>query len=531
MLLVSCCFLLLAALKLNLPGYQSDEGFYTVPAIQLLQKHQVEDENWFSIRLGDLKLPVMRAPYFGGTQVCLLVPFLKVFGTDFKSSRLMPIFFAFLCIWLTWWLCEMLFNWRVALMAAALTSFNASYILWSRVGLVGEGPVLVFFSLLTLILLARWYYNREPFSLYCAAFILGLGLYTKINFLFIICGIIVAGAVLWKLLAARFRGAAAPLAIFFFLLGASPMLYYIFTDHFVTFNIVLQSILNPTFSGVDNWDFVANCTLRGKQFISMLGGSAYYTAAMKTPNPVYACVFLAAYLYLAYAVVTRRGGIARGGCVKLLLVMEAVLFAGNCFTTGSFNNFHLYIIYPFPFITIALFLDQASNHFRGFKTLFLAVFISAFVFVDIYLLFQKYDYMERIGERAEWSDAIYEVADYLVRNNIHHPVVLDNTAYTTRYNIQVLTGGDIMPLFLASSDKLFARTIKEVISDKSRYYLVFVPPYGYHENRVSPAKSFAALIKNEKRALRLVKTFANRDNEPIFNLYAAERASLRSVAR
>ncbi|GEM_PF-3992787 len=518
--LLSGVFLSLALHKLDVPGYQTDEGFYTVPAMNMMYGTSMDEAVVSKIHIGRITLPVMSGTYIGSTQIYLLLPFIKLFGPHFTASRIMPIFFACLVLWLTWMLCEALFNWRIALMSTALLACNPSYILWSRIGLQGEGPLLVFLFLSSLLFLMRWYTRGGQLSLYSAAFLLGVGLYTKLNFIFLIIALAFSAALFAAELSAKIRGRHTLIAGGFFLLGVFPLLYYNITEYFPTVHIIIDSVFDGSYGGENNAHIIANGILRIKQFIALLGGGAYYTTHMKTPNPWYALMFFISFAGLAAIIIKK--GLRSSRKIVVILVMDCLIFAGNCFTVSGFYIHHLFLLFPFPLITIVLFWDALAERVKSIQPIVLAVALILFISADISVLFGRYRYFEKTGERAEWSDSIYRLSDYLEKHNIRHPVTLDDRI---KFNTEVLTQGGVSPVVIV--DIPVERTIALLKHSIVRgdYFIVLSPLCNTRRSQASPYTDLFETAKAERCTLALVQTFSNRVNEPVYYLYKTQPAA------
>ena len=512
-------FLFCALQKLSLPGYQSDEGFYTVPALNLIQNTSLDEHVDYRLIVFGRRLPLMNGSYIGSTQVYLLVPFLQAFGKNYLSSRLMPIFLAMISIGLVWLLCEYLFNWRVALMAGTLTGLNASYILWSRIGLLGEGPLLVTLGLLTMIFLARWYREGKQLFLFAAAFTAGFGLYTKINFLFILAGLTVSAAVFQKALAAKLTKKQAFVSVLFFLLGLSPLIVFNIDRGFETLKVVFWAAstgMSP-YGNENNWNFTANFVLRVKQLISMLGGGAYYTAGQKTPQPLIFLVFVFSWIFTAVKLTLRKNERQRAPAA-IILICAAAVFAGSCFTTSGFFNHHLFIIYPFAFITIALFFDHWARYPK-MAGIVIAPVLAVYLAMNAHTLYAKYRYMQESGERAEWSGAVYDLDRYLEESNIQKPLTMDGRV---KYNLQVLSGGRIDPVIINYENGDFAQNCNKSLSEKGNHYIFLSPRCYTFRGKISPYKTFLDCVKKNNKELRLERTFPDKQGETVYTIFSAE---------
>ena len=181
-------FLALSCYQLHLPGLHYDEAKEAgLPAMQLLNGLPVEAFRGAGIHLGGQLVPLMVVDYIGATNVILSLPFLAVGGVNVVALRVLPVFLSVLALVLLYLLARELYNRRVALIAFALLCVNPSFIFWSRQGIFVTSAVIPI-SLGAALCLVRWHRRGTGWYLWLGMFLLGLGLYTKFIFLWIVLG-------------------------------------------------------------------------------------------------------------------------------------------------------------------------------------------------------------------------------------------------------------------------------------------------------------------------------------------------------
>lgn len=291
-LAVGCAiFLGISLYQLELPGLYPDEAFDVIPTMQILLGHSVELQRGAGIDLFGVKLPLMSSSdYQGVTSTYLAFPFFALGGINVYSLRFMTVVVGVVGLVLAFFLARFWFGGAAARLTVLLLCVSPAWIFWSRLGVyvVSEVVPIGTGALLALTVWAR----RRPLGvrngpLYLGAFLLGLGLATKLLFLWMIAAVIIGGALLygrrvwderrtwtrdlrrWALVCLAALGA--------FMAGAFPFLLYNAMTR-GTFNLVRYSLTNlsETPHGVDNTALVRNLWTEADAFRVLLDGSYFW---------------------------------------------------------------------------------------------------------------------------------------------------------------------------------------------------------------------------------------------------------------
>src|SRR4051812_2980996 len=209
LLVGACCLLFLGMClyQLNLPGLYPDEAFDVIPSMQLILGHTVELERGAGLHILDLSLPLMSSSdYQGVTSTYLAIPFFLIGGITVESLRLMTVLVGVLGLVMTYFLAKNWFGRSVALLATLLMSTSPSWIFWSRIGVYVVSEV-VPIGAGALLALSVWTKRRplgtRNWPLYIGMGLLGLGLATKLLFLWFltsipICAVLLFGRQIWE---------------------------------------------------------------------------------------------------------------------------------------------------------------------------------------------------------------------------------------------------------------------------------------------------------------------------------------------
>ncbi|HST05103.1 MAG TPA: glycosyltransferase family 39 protein [Chloroflexia bacterium] len=350
-------FLALALFQLDLPGLYADEAFDVIPAMQIVLGHSVELQRNVGVHLFGLSLPLMSSSdYQGVTSTYLVLPFFWLFGVNVVSLRLMTISVGVLGLVLTFFLARKWFGSNVARLSVLMLATSPSWVFWSRLGVYVVSQVMPI-AAGSLIAFTTWV-KRRPIgrrngALYLGTFLLGLGLTTKILFLWFIAAVpivalILYGARLWdsrgEWLKERGRWLkVALLSGLSFCAGAFPfILYNILSGG--TFDLIRSTLSAPgTSNGIDNSALLRNLWTRVDNFRVLLDGSYFwFQAAPGTShaNPITPPLFAIAALGLLVLILWDRarttplridfqGSLRLGSALVALALLISLLLAGD----------------------------------------------------------------------------------------------------------------------------------------------------------------------------------------------------------
>jgi hypothetical protein len=317
-------FLAISLYQLDLPGLYTDEAYDVIPAMQMVRGHHVELQGDV-LDLGGLRLPLMSSSaYQGVTYTYLAVPFFALGGVSVFSLRFMTVLVGMLGVVLSYFLARSWFGRGAGRITALLLALSPAWIFWSRLGVyvvsvvvpIATGALLAFTSWVR----AHPYGNYKRF--YLGMFLLGLGLTTKLLFLWYISALVLTSFLLWGGLLWQHRrmiheslGERARIIFAGFLafcIGALPFILYNILTH-GTINLLRQTLSGPgtTSHGVDNSAVIRNLWTEADAFKVLLdGGYFWFQGVNQQPhaNPVTPAIFaLAAIGMLALTLVTRSG--------------------------------------------------------------------------------------------------------------------------------------------------------------------------------------------------------------------------------
>ncbi|MDQ3929832.1 MAG: glycosyltransferase family 39 protein, partial [Chloroflexota bacterium] len=307
--LACLAFFFICVYQLDLPGLYNDEAFDVIPAMQVVLGHPVELQRGAGIDIFGVTLPLMSSSdYQGITSTYLAIPFFAAGGVNVFSLRLMTVAVGLVAIVLAYFLARAWFGRPVARLTVLMLGVSPSWIFWSRLGVYVVNEV-VPITTGALLAFTHWVRTR-PFGtsnvpLYTGMFLLGLGLTTKLLFLWVLVAVAVCGALLfggraWEHRRELFRRPGrwlriSALSIAAFSLGALPfLLYNIMTRG--TWLLIRGSLtdLSTTSHGVDNTAYLRNLWSEADSLKVVLDGGYFWfqgLAAQTYTNPFTPAVF------------------------------------------------------------------------------------------------------------------------------------------------------------------------------------------------------------------------------------------------
>jgi len=568
-------FFYISVTNINLPGLYYDEAMDVVPTMQVVLGQPVEAWTGVSISLGGRTFPVMIMSYLGTVCTYLMLPFFYLLGVNVFSLRLMTIVFGGLTLILYYLFVKDFLNRRVAAITVLLLAVHPSFIFWSRQGIYVTS-VMTFMAAGSLFCLLRWHRRKTDWYLYAGTFLLGLGLSAKFLFIWFIIALSASYYILrfsalplrasWpdrrtilKILAFNMNAKQLVLGLLSFCVGAGGLLWY----NLNTLGTIkaLGKNLIATDQGVNNLDLLRNLLTEIKAFLVLIKGSWFGFYGSSFDNSFYPVIFCVSVVGLAFLLFFSGRYLSRWGepwrrfriagvfahrqpvncqghsqpspgwlnaCsdkaetyrtkAVFLFSMFALILVQSCFTVSGLGATHLLIMLPLPQLIIALFMEALYQVItpKMLPSALMAVVVVALIAQDLRVDFRYHQALQRSGGLGRFSDASYELADYLEDDHITSPVAVD---WGFKNNIQILTKGTVNPveIFQYSWDlnEEFSREVSRHLSDPSNLYLFYAKEFSSFDRY----DAFERIVREANKAIQLERTFYQRDGTPVYYLY------------
>jgi hypothetical protein len=428
-------FVGLTVYQIDLPGLHYDEAYEVVPAMQLLYHQPVTTFRHNGVLLAGRLFPLMTQDYIGAINTYLAIPFLWLLGASTLSVRLMAVAIGLLTLWLIYHLGGDLGGPLAGTLTVLLLAVNPTFVFWSRQGVFVTSVTAAIGLGATLAWLRWWRTGAKGYAI-VGALLLGLGLYAKLLFLWLIAGLGLAAVVLTLACRRQVRSgrsgstrAKALLpqqgvgwrlmawCILAFMVGAAPLIAYN-----VQTGGTLSSIggnLTTSYYGINNLAFLPNLLERLKQFGVVLGGAHFWYLGGTYANWFSVVLFTAA---LVSTLLLAMGPAPDKSCPALMpfLVIAGVILA-SCATVSALWVTHFALVAPWPCLAVgtsaALLINHARAHWSQRRIRTAAALVLAFVAVsgaaDVATDVRYHRALAVSGGLGAHSDAIDDMARWL----------------------------------------------------------------------------------------------------------------------
>lgn len=501
-------FFLSATPFLDSPGFGGEEAFLVNPAA-----HIINNNIPIAYHVGTLlgyDFFIMINPWVGPVSAILFIPFLHFFGISIYAIRTTRIIYGFLTIVLLYFFTKDFFNKKIARTASFLLATSTFFIFLYRHGYLDDG-ILPTFLLLSLICFYRFYKTYISKFLYWGIFFTGLGLSSKISFLWFIGAMIIFCYFFKKRIHLNIRNISISIFIFIFIFAISPLILYNVQNRWLihtTEGNTLGAILNNlfiTYGGVNNIAVYKNILTRFGQLKDIF--STQFQGELITKNSVNFYIFILAILFFLGRLIFFRKiyGQIKINFINILLLL---LFFFSCFTLNYLKTEHAAIYLPLCMIIIAKFLEDV---FRGKLALARYVILISITALNFFILSSSYNILQKKGfasRQFAWihpSTAIYALSEYLIANKINNPISIGPEL---NVNLGILTNGNVRPICLGIVDNpdKTANYLENLFKEQERYYII--PTQTFMEGFLPVFEEM--LIRNRK-TIDIVKTFYRKD--------------------
>jgi 4-amino-4-deoxy-L-arabinose transferase-like glycosyltransferase len=550
-------YLGLALAQLDLPGLHYDEAKEAgLNAMEMLQRQNVQAFRSAGVQVGTVFLPLMVQDYIGALNVYLALPLLALFGVTVPALRLLGVICGLATLVTVWALGRELARrarvestgsagWTGEI-AALLLAVNPTFIFWSRQGIFVTN-IVVTLAVASVWLGLRWQRTGRPGYLYGLAALAGLGLWSKLLFLWVLGAMAGVAAAAW--LASLLRGSASPLprptlrslllAGLLFLLALSPLLLF----NQQTSGTV-QSIfgnLGQSYYGVENAAFLDNLAIRLGQVATLLRGDHlwYLGGIFANGWALWIGVALVA-LALVLASAGWRSGRDRASLPVLLLALLFVLLllVQSSFTVSDLFVTHYAIVQPFVVLLAALAADivfknagqgrspeelqVAGSRWQALLVAGVLLLVALWLGLDAQTSLRYHQALARSGGLATHSDAVGRLAQWLDGRDAQQPLALD---WGIDAQVRYLTGNRVRPLEifgyerLAAPDPGFAGRAAQFLDDPARLVIVRSPEETVFQGRRATLESLAAA---QNLALLTQEIIYDRSGRAMFEVLGIE---------
>jgi 4-amino-4-deoxy-L-arabinose transferase-like glycosyltransferase len=416
--LVLCVlFFVCGVLWIDKPGIQTDEALFAAGIYPPFDQR-------YLLRIFQRDYPMMTMTYVGALKSRVWAAVFAFWPPSPASVRIPAVLLGALSVWLVYRLMSRAIGTRAALVSAALLSTDPIYILYSR---WDHGPVVIQHLCLIAAMLAFVRFQQEHRVVWLGAgfFALGLGIWEKAIFAWLIGGLAIAALLLfWRHVRHAFSWRNCAVAMVAFSAGALPLIIFNARHQFITFrsNTVWSSDdLNAKVG-------VLLGTLRGDVLFGSMVRDWWDEPIRKPATAIEKAVVALSTTFK----MPRRSAMLYVAFTSLLLIplvwhtpartaMLFVLICGSAvwlqmaFTKGAGGaGHHTILLWPLPTMGIAAVLACASEKIPFGRRLLMGVTAVACV-SNLLVLSTYYTNLLRNGGTSSWTDAMYPAFDFISR--------------------------------------------------------------------------------------------------------------------
>ncbi|MDX6415211.1 MAG: hypothetical protein QOH23_2621 [Gaiellaceae bacterium] len=518
-------YVALATHDIAVPGLNYDELIQLTPALAFVKGHlssEVAVIPKTELHFLGRDLPLMILPYLGSVKTIAFLPVAAVAGISAMSVRLFSVAIGALALLATYLFARRLFvRPAAAAIAAVLLATDPSFLLYSRVDF-SPTVFMLLFKGLALWLLLDWWRSGRRRSLVLGCLSLGLGLYDKADFVWIIGAVAVAAFTLGRHRLVRrllqrewLLGGAA------FLIGCLPLVVYNLSWPPRTLAGSLEGKLHLRYgSGSGNpaielWKRIRllGRLLDGERVSRDLGGIAYGRPVL--PLAVVAAAVAVGVLY------SRREPRARLRPVCFVLLCTVFTLAATALTPGGGGPQHVLLVYPFPHLLVAGALAEAVafGSARGSSVArpIVAVVVVILVAAGIWSNQRTMSRLHSTGGSANFSSAIYDLNDYLLAHDRNHRIVAID--WGIHHSLVGLSQGQIssLDLWLPLNEPASPRGTLRAELTKADYR--YVLHSRAETNFQLPRVRFFEFVKDAGKRPQLETAIFTKGGERLFEVY------------
>ena len=533
-------YLSLALPVLRLPGLQYDEVLFVNAAIGRGSGLFIE----WAVQVGGVHIPMMLMRYIGALKAWLYAPIFAIFGTGPVTVRLPVVLLGLLTLTFTWLIARRLFGRRASAFAVLLLATDPTFIFCNR---LDWGPLALSFVLKTAgtVLVLRWLETGGASVLMGAGFLFGLGLFDKVTFVWFIAAMAIALPLcFWQAVRDRTNRSSLLAGLAGLLLGAAPLLSYnlIFPARSIEGQKRIAAVPAPAVLGTRV--AALRGALDGTEALGLFTGRYRGEIGKDDPDvlarrllPTRTLTWQGWLVAAAVAVIgLRRKGSQCRRQQLFVLMMSLLIIAMVAVSAQATGLHHVLMLYPLPQLLIASVLADLGSR-EGPKGLSsvgrwmaCAILIVAFIVPQMGMAVRYLWSFERGGGRGFWSDAIYRLADFALRNPERQLKLMEWGFWN---QLQVLGGGrirmqELFPVLEAIPDEAGRESALRLrLLLDGNYYVFHHPRFGHRQ----ALDLFARVVRETGVAARVVQVFSQRDGEPLYVLYEVVPPEVEALVR
>ena len=515
----ACGFFFLAGLAfVPLPGIQNDEALFSAPLYESAYEYG-------ALTVFGRKIPLLLISYLGALKTWISWLVFKIARPSGWSVRLPVLFAGTLTVWLFWRLAERLGGTRAAVIGALLLATDAMFVLTT---VLDWGPVALqhLFLVAAMVLALRFHDTGSRGALFGVFLLLGLAVWDKALFLWLLGGLVVAAlAVVPGELRRAFSWRRTSLAALAFCLGAWPVIYH----NLMSSGETVRANASFTLDELGSKAMALERALAGKALFGYVVGEAWFDLprlpktglqrisvwvselAGEPRSSVFPWIVLLAALCVPHVWHTR----ARRPAVFSIVLLLVAWFQMAVTQRAGASVHHVVLLWPIPHLLVALVFAELSRRFgrAGVAGVTLAAVLtwgSSFLSLN-----QYHSQLVRYGAPSVWSDAIFTLSHRLRQASADHIFMMDwgmidNVRMLARGGLPIHVGMDAV-----DKDRPDPALFQRMIELPNSVFVSFTERWEQTEGVNRRLTALTAQLGYRIESVELVK---DRNGRPVFQI-------------
>jgi 4-amino-4-deoxy-L-arabinose transferase-like glycosyltransferase len=447
----------------------------------------------------------MQMTYLGALKAWIYAPVFAIFGTGIFALRLPMLLAGAAGVWLFFLLLRRIAGDRAAVVGCGLLAVDSIYLLTLS---FDWGPVALQHLLLLggMLLLIRFHQQRSHWSLAGGFFLFGLALWDKALAIWMLSGLGIAGLLTFpRQILRAITPRRAAIAVFSFVIGALPLLIYNAENRWQTFAGNFQR--DP--AGISGKARMLLYTADGGGMFGWMINEDWQTPAPHHPAGALprasAAIsdlaghprrqwFLYAFFLALLLMPVVRGNALRAMLFALIAMAVAwVQMAITANTGGSLH--HTILLWPLPEMVVAAAFACASQRLGRFGKPVLAAVLTVLMISGALVINEYYTVMRRNGGGQMWTDALFNLSDYIGRQPAKTIfsldwAILDPLRLLHRGRLPLAVGND--PVNGAEKNPSDRAMLLRMISDPANLFIGHTKEYEFFPGVTPKLLAFGA---------------------------------------
>ncbi len=474
----------------------------------------------YSLKFADAELPIMLISYLGALKAWFYNGLFLFFPPRPIVLRLPMLLFAAGTLWLFFELLDRTIGRRAAWIGTLLLATDTSYLLMNT---ADYGPVTLqfLFKLAALVLLVRFHQHGSKQDLAYAFALLGLGLWDKAVFAWVLFGLLIAAvAVFPRDIRKHLNAANIAVAGLAMLAGALPLVIYNIARPLETLRsnahleqsavLAKAELLQRTMDGSVMFGFLT-ATEPGPQpghanhwYQSLSLAASRWTGHPRRNVMLVAAIAAALALIFLWRTPARRP-ILFGVIVCAATWLPMVLTAG----AGAAAQ-HVILLWPFHLIPVAAVLAQIPVARAAGVTALLCA-------SNLAVTNQYYADLIINGPAIRWTDAMDPLERYLTDLHARRIVAAD-WGFIETMNLQ--SEGEL-PMYYADTGS--DQAMEVLLRDPANVYVAHSPGFAFHPQERAALEDLA---RRENYQQEPLTTILDRNGRPTFDVFRFRKLHL-----